>query len=91
VICGAQMSEKNVMKLTVQYFAELAEQAACSEEVIQSESARLIEIYAQLKGRYGFRFDISSLKPVCNDALVGWDAQIKSGDVIAFLPPFSGG
>jgi molybdopterin converting factor small subunit len=79
------------MKLTVQYFAELAEVAGCSEEVIESTSPNLIEIYAQLQSRYGFRFAASSLKPVRNDALVGWDAQIQSGDVIAFLPPFSGG
>jgi molybdopterin converting factor small subunit len=79
------------MKLTVQYFAELAEVAGCSEEVIESTSSNLNEIYAQLQNRYGFRFAANSLKPVCNDALVGWNAQIKSGDVIAFLPPFSGG
>jgi sulfur-carrier protein len=79
------------MKLTVQYFAELAEVAGCSEEMVEIDSTNLVEIYAQLQRRYGFRFAASSLKPARNDALVGWEAQIKADDVIAFLPPFSGG
>ena len=79
------------MKLTIQYFAQLSETAGVAAETIHSASADLAEIYAALQKRHGFGFPQSALKPVCNDALVGWTHTVREGDVIAFLPPFSGG
>ncbi len=80
-----------IMKLTVQYFAQLSETAGTNAESIDSASADLGEIYAALQTRHGFNFPTSALKPVCNDALVSWTHTVQEGDVIAFLPPFSGG
>lgn len=79
------------MKLLVQYFAQLSETAGTDAETIDSASADLGEIYAVLQARHGFGFPQNALKPVCNDALVGWTHALQDGDVIAFLPPFSGG
>ena len=79
------------MKLVVQYFAQLSETAGTDAESIDSVSADLGEIYAALQARHGFSFPQSALKPVCNDALVGWAHALQDNDVIAFLPPFSGG
>ncbi len=79
------------MKLVVQYFARLSETAGTDAETIESTSADLAKIYANLDARHGFGFPQSALKPVCNDALVAWTHAVQEGDVIAFLPPFSGG
>ena len=79
------------IKIVVHYFARLRESAGCDAETIDSASADLGEIYACLDARHGFGFPQSALKPVCNDALVAWTHAVKNGDVIAFLPPFSGG
>ena len=79
------------MKIVVHYFAQLAETAGTDAESIDSASADLGEIYARLDVRHGFGFPPSVLKPVCNNALVGWAHVVQEGDVIAFLPPFSGG
>ena len=79
------------MKLLVQYFAQLSETAGTDAETIDSASADLGEIYATLQARHGFGFPQSALRPVCNNALVGWGHALQDNDVIAFLPPFSGG
>ena len=79
------------MKLTIQYFAQLSETAGMAVEIIDSVSANLGEIYAALQARHGFTFPQSVLKPVCNNALVGWAHVVQDNDLIAFLPPFSGG
>ncbi len=79
------------MKLVVHYFARLRETAGTDAETIDGTSADLSEIYARLDARHGFGFPQSALKPVCNDALVHWTHIVQDGDVIAFLPPFSGG
>ena len=79
------------MRLTIQYFAEMAEVACCSEEFIETTQHDLSSIYAELKARHGFRFPQSALKPARNDVMVSWDHPVQQGDVLAFLPPFSGG
>ena len=79
------------IKIVVHYFARLRETAGTDAETIDSASADLGEIYAGLDARHNFGFPQSALKPVCNDALVGWTHTLQDGDVIAFLPPFSGG
>ena len=79
------------VKLVVHYFARLRESAGTDAETIDSSSTDLGEIYARLDARYGFGFPQSALKPVCNDVLVSWTHAVQDGDVIAFLPPFSGG
>ncbi len=79
------------MQLTVQYFARLHELTGVTEEIIESEHADLAAIYLALQAKYGFEFPKSALKPVCNDAIVDWSHKLQANDVIAFLPPFSGG
>ena len=79
------------IKIVVHYFARLRETTGTDAETIDSASADLGEIYARLDARYRFGFPQSALKPVCNDALVSWTHTLQDGDVIAFLPPFSGG
>jgi sulfur-carrier protein len=79
------------MLLTVQYFARLHEQSGVAEEIIESVHADLAAIYAVLQAKHGFGFPQSALKPVCNDVIVDWAHAVKANDVIAFLPPFSGG
>ena len=80
-----------MIKIVVQYFAQLAETAGTDAETINSDSADLGEIYAALQARHGFGFPQIALKPVCNNALVGWAHVVQDNDVVAFLPPFSGG
>jgi sulfur-carrier protein len=77
--------------LTVQYFAQLCEDAKTAQEVVRSDAISLQALYLERQSVHGFAFPIAVLKPVCNDQLVSWDHPFQEGDVISFLPPFSGG
>jgi sulfur-carrier protein len=77
--------------LTVQYFAQLSEDARCAEEVVQSQAVNLAELFEQLRLRHQFLLPMRVLKPVCNDQLVTWENTLQDGDIVSFLPPFSGG
>ena len=85
------MAHECKLRIVVQYFAQLRETAGTDAETIDSDSTDLSEIYAALQARHGFGFPQSALKPVCNNALVSWAHALQDNDVIAFLPPFSGG
>jgi molybdopterin converting factor small subunit len=79
------------MKLTLLYFAQFQQQAQKASEVLEAADSDLRHVYAMLQQRYGFRFQIEHVRVACNDALVQWNHVPRDGDVIAFLPPFSGG
>lgn len=77
--------------LRVQYFALFREQAGRSEEMLETPAATPGDLYRELQSRYPFKLAREQLKVAINDEFSGWDARLKNGDTIVFIPPVAGG
>lgn len=78
------------MSVTVLYFAVLREAAGLSEEQLDLPES-LSALYADLRERHGFSHGQSQLRVACNGVFCDWQRLPVDGDVIAFIPPVSGG
>ena len=83
------MSEPSTFR--VLYFGLLAEKRGRSDEQISSSMKTVSDLYAELDGKHGLSLKPENFRAAVNDEFVAWDAGIVSGDVVAFLPPMSGG
>jgi molybdopterin-guanine dinucleotide biosynthesis protein A len=83
--------ESNVMKLRVQYFALMREQAGRSEETLETVAATPAELYGELVGRYGFTLTREQLKVAVNSEFSDWSRPLAAGDDVVFIPPVAGG
>jgi molybdopterin converting factor subunit 1 len=77
--------------VTVEYFAQLREQAGQSRETFSSNAESLAALYAELRQRHGFRLDTAQLKVAVNAQFRDWQQPLTEGDVIVFIPPVAGG
>jgi sulfur-carrier protein len=78
------------MSVTVLYFAALRDAAGVSEERLPLPES-LPVFYAELCERHGFKHAQDQLRVACNGAFCDWQYVPLDGDVIAFIPPVSGG
>jgi molybdopterin-guanine dinucleotide biosynthesis protein A len=83
--------ESNVMKLRVQYFALMREQAGRSEETLETVAATPAELYGELVRRYGFTLAREQLKVAVNSEFSEWSRPLAAGDDVVFIPPVAGG
>lgn len=83
-----------VLRVRVRYFAALVDLAGCAEEplALPADRAtvadvwdRVIALHPALGAQRPF------VRVARNTDFVKDDAQVKAGDVVALLPPFSGG
>jgi sulfur-carrier protein len=51
----------------------------------------LSEVYDRLRARHRFPLERDSVHVAVNDAYVSWDAPLRAGDRLVFIPPVSGG
>lgn len=80
------------MRITVLYFASLADKAQQGHQQLDlADNLSLSELYAQLKQQHGFELDTSKVRVAINDEFASWDDVINDGDTIAFIPPVAGG
>ena len=79
------------MNLRVQYFALLREQAGRSEEQLVTVAATPAALYAELRNRYPFTLVSEQLKVAVNAEFVDWNAPLREGDNVVFIPPVAGG
>lgn len=79
------------MQIKVLYFAQLGEEAAKAEELLETTADTLAAVYAQLRERYGFSLAQNQLRVARNQAFADWQDSLAEGDEIAFIPPVSGG
>lgn len=81
--------------LTILYFARLAEQLACSRELVAlPEPALLSELKQQLQARgEPWRSVLADQRVLMavNQCLVNEQASLAAGDEVAFFPPVTGG
>jgi molybdopterin converting factor subunit 1 len=79
------------MKLRVQYFALMREQAGRSEETLETGAATPAELYGELAVRHGFTLAPSQLKVAVNSEFSDWSRPLAAGDDVVFIPPVAGG
>lgn len=78
-------------RVTVEYYAQLREQAGLGRERVDSEAADPAALYAQLQDRHGFTLVQDQLKVAVNAVFADWDRPLADGDVVVFIPPVAGG
>lgn len=78
-------------RVTLQYYAQLREQAGASSEQLSTGAATLRDLYAELQARHGFSLPIDALKVAVNTQFSDWDRLLAEGDTVVFIPPVAGG
>ncbi|MDY6948614.1 MAG: molybdopterin converting factor subunit 1 [Pseudomonadota bacterium] len=84
-------SEVKPRTLRVQYFAILREQAGRSEETLDTTAATAAELYDELRRRHPFQLAPAQLKVALNSEFSDWQAPLRHGDTVVFIPPVAGG
>ncbi len=79
------------MNVTVHYYGLLAERRGLAEERIATISANAAELYAELDARHRLGLSSENFRVAVNDEFVSWDHPLQENDLIALLPPMSGG
>ena len=79
------------LMVEVRYFASLRDAAGTASESVRTEARDLSGLYAQLRERHGFSFPQERLRAALDGAFASWDAPLRDGAEVAFLPPVSGG
>ena len=77
--------------ITLNYYAQLREQAGRSEERVQTSASTLRDLYDELRQRHGLTLAPESLKVAVNAQFSDWNRALADGDVIVFIPPVAGG
>lgn len=79
------------MRIEVEYFAILREQAGRDRDVVETTATTPGEVYAQLAQRYDFDIDPARLRVAVNDCFAEWTQRLGDGDRLVFIPPVAGG
>lgn len=77
-------------RATVLYFASLRDSAGVASEAVEA-CANLRALYETLRERHGFTLPLDRLRVAVDGEFASWDAPVKPGSEIAFIPPVSGG
>jgi molybdopterin synthase sulfur carrier subunit len=78
------------VSVTVLYFASLRDAAGVASETLPLPGS-LRGLYATLQARHAFPFVPERLRVAVDGAFCDWDAPVREGAEIAFIPPVSGG
>jgi molybdopterin-guanine dinucleotide biosynthesis protein A len=79
------------LRLTVQYYALLREQAGRSSESLLTGARTPWELYQELKRRYPFTLAPEVLRVAVNSEFGEWTQRLSEGDSVVFIPPVAGG
>ena len=77
--------------ITLQYYAQLREQAQLGNEQIDTSATTLRDLYAELRARHGFSLSADVLKVAVNAQFSDWGRALQDGDTVVFIPPVAGG
>ena len=77
--------------VTLQYYAQLREQARTSGEQFSTSATSLHDLYEELRARHGFTLSSDALKVAVNAQFSDWSRVLRDGDTIVFIPPVAGG
>ena len=79
------------MRVEVLYFASLRDAAGVASEHVRTDAVDAEALYAELQARRGFGFPRERLRIALDGAFADWDAPLRDGAIVAFIPPVSGG
>ena len=80
------------MDIVVRCFAQLRELAASRAELELADGATVADAWTALEGRFpALAPHRPYVRPARNGVYAAWDLELAGDDVIAFLPPVSGG
>jgi molybdopterin synthase sulfur carrier subunit len=92
VICVNRFfGTEKMNRVTVEYYAQLREQAGLGREQVDTAAPDLSGLYAQLRWRHGFTLAQGQLKVAVNAAFADWGQALADGDTVVFIPPVAGG
>ena len=77
--------------ITVEYYAQLREQAGVSREIVHTAAGDPASLYDELQHRHGFTLPRAMLKVAVNAAFVEWSQPLRDRDIVVFVPPVAGG
>ena len=80
-----------LMRLSIQYFALMREQANCAQESIETLAATPAEVFAELAKKHRFTLTHDQMKVAVNGEFSSWTQCLKAGDCVVFIPPVAGG
>ena len=83
--------QRHPVRLKVQYFALLREQAGRSEEIVETPAATPAHLYAELSARHPFTLPREQLRVAVNEEFSEWSQPLCAGDSVVFIPPVAGG
>ena len=78
-------------RVAVRYFAVFRERAGTDREELDTQATTTAELYRHLKAAHGFTLDTASVRVAINDEFATWNAAIRDGDTVVFIPPVAGG
>lgn len=78
------------MSVTVLYFASLRDTAGVAAETVDLPQS-LPALYEMLRARHEFTLPRDQLRVAVDGEFTNWDAAVRDGAEIAFIPPVSGG
>ena len=79
------------LDITIEYFALFREQAGKHDEKRVIQDSKLSNLFSLLTKEYGFQLGMDKVQVAVNEEFVDWEYQLKSGDVVVFIPPVAGG
>jgi molybdopterin synthase sulfur carrier subunit len=77
--------------VTLQYYAQLREQAGSSGESWITSAGSLRELYEELRAHHGFTLPVDALNVAVNAQFSDWARTLADRDTIVFIPPVAGG
>jgi molybdopterin converting factor subunit 1 len=80
--------------ISVLYFAALRDLAGVGEESVElpADDCSVSAILAELERKHaGLRGRLSAVRVAVNEEFVPLGSQVRGGDVVALIPPVSGG
>jgi molybdopterin synthase sulfur carrier subunit len=80
-----------VKTVRVRYFAVLREQRGLDEERVATTAATAADLYEELRVLHRFTLPAGRLRVAVNDEFGSWDAPVRDGDSLVFVPPVAGG
>jgi molybdopterin-guanine dinucleotide biosynthesis protein A/molybdopterin converting factor small subunit len=79
------------MKITIQYYALMREQAGRSTETVETTAPTPAQLYDELGARHPFSLAREQLKVAVNGEFCDWSRPLNPGDAVVFIPPVAGG
>lgn len=85
------LADTGPLRIRVQYFALLREQAGRGEEALETRARTPRALYDELRARHPFTLPPELLRVAVNAEFGDWSQPLADGDAVVFIPPVAGG